>query len=102
MTTYLLLAVPFLAIAVAALLVARRRTGGPAWSVVGATAAVLLVMTVVFDNVIVGVGLVAYDDARTLGVRLGAAPVEDLAYAVAAALLLPALWRLLARRDGAR
>ena len=93
--TYAALAVPFLALATAVLVLARRRTGGPSWRQVGLVAAVLLVLTVVFDNVIVGVGLVGYDEARILGVRLGVAPVEDLAYAVAAALLMPALWRLL-------
>ncbi len=104
MTTYLLLAVPFLAVALAALLVARRRTGGPGWREVGVGLAVLLVLTVVFDNVIVGAGIVGYDASRILGVRMGVAPVEDLAYALAAGLLLPALWRLTEGRSarGAR
>jgi lycopene cyclase domain-containing protein len=98
-TTYLLLAVPFLAVALGTLLVARRRTGGPGWREVGIGLGVLLVLTVVFDNVIVGAGLVGYDTSRTLGVLMGVAPVEDLAYAVAAGLLLPALWRLTARGE---
>ena len=104
MTTYVLLAVPFLAAALAVLLVARRRTGGPGWREVGIGLAVLLALTVVFDNVIVGVGIVGYDASRILGVRMPVAPVEDLAYALAAGLLLPALWRLTDRRSarGAR
>ncbi|MCV2393029.1 lycopene cyclase domain-containing protein [Actinotalea sp. M2MS4P-6] len=96
--TYALLAVPFLVAALVVLVVAQRRTGGPSWRVVGGVVGVLLVLTVAFDNVIVGVGLVGYDDDLTLGVRLGVAPVEDLAYAVGAALLLPAVWRLLGAR----
>lgn len=94
-TTYLVLAVPFLAAALGVLLLARWRTGGPSWRVVGLVLTVLVVLTVVFDNVIVGVGLVDYDEQLILGMRMPVAPVEDLAYAVAAALLLPALWRLL-------
>lgn len=100
MTTYLLLAVPFLAVALVALLVARRRTGGPGWRAVGVGLVVLVGLTVVFDSVIVRAGIVGYDTSRTLGVRMGVAPVEDLAYAVAAGLLLPALWHLAGR--GAR
>ncbi|MDO8106303.1 lycopene cyclase domain-containing protein [Isoptericola sp. b441] len=97
MIAYLLLAVPFLAVALGVLLLVRRRTGGPNWAVVVACLLVLVALTAVFDNVIVAAGIVGYDPARTLGVRLGVAPVEDFAYAVAAALLLPALWRLLDR-----
>ncbi|OMH32432.1 lycopene cyclase domain-containing protein [Tersicoccus sp. Bi-70] len=67
-----------------------------------ATLAVMLVLTVVFDSVIVGVGLVAYDPARISGVYVGRAPVEDLAYTVGAVLVLPALWRLLGTRSGRR
>lgn len=98
MTTYVLLGVPFLLVALAVWLVARARTGGPGLAVTALTMAALLVLTAVFDNAIVGAGIVGYDDARTLGVRLGVAPVEDLLYSVAAALLLPALWRLAAPR----
>jgi lycopene cyclase domain-containing protein len=69
--------------------------------VTGAVAGiVLLAMTVVFNNVIVTLQIVAYDPARILGVRVGAFPIEDLAYAVGAAFLLPALWVLFDRTGG--
>lgn len=110
---YALLAVPFLAVAVltavAAGLVAARRAGSRGRAVSGRRIAMvsgivagvaLLVMTVVFNNVIVTLGIVAYDPARISGVRVGAFPVEDLAYAIAAAFLLPALWVLLERTGG--
>jgi lycopene cyclase domain-containing protein len=58
----------------------------------------LVALTAVFDNVIVGSGIVAYDESRILGVRLGVAPVEDFSYAIVAALALPALWVLLRPR----
>ncbi|WP_378144104.1 lycopene cyclase domain-containing protein [Cnuibacter sp. UC19_7] len=59
---------------------------------------VLLVMTAVFDNVMIAVGLVAYAPDRISGAFIGIAPVEDFAYAIAAAVLLPSLWVLLEPR----
>lgn len=96
--TYALLNVPFLLAAVAFLLVVRRRTGRPGWRALGVTAAVLLLMTAVFDNVMIRIGLVAYDDALRLGPQIGVAPVEDFAYTVVAVLALPALWVALGER----
>lgn len=100
--TYLLLdlafLVPVVLVAVAALVVRRPPRG----RAVALAAVILLVMTVVFDNVIVGLGIVAYDPARILGIRMPIAPVEDLSYTIAAVLLLPALWSLLGKRKGAR
>ena len=62
------------------------------------TLAVLLVLTAIFDNVIVGLGIVGYDEAKISGVLVGVAPLEDFAYTVAAVLMLPALWMLLPAR----
>jgi lycopene cyclase domain-containing protein len=59
------------------------------------TGVALLAMTGVFNNVIVGLGIVAYDPALVLGARIGLFPVEDLAYSVGAVLLLPSCWVLL-------
>ncbi len=98
MTTYLWIAagvaVPVSAVALAVLARAGRRVLLPAL----AGLVVLLALTAVFDNVIVGSGIVAYDESRILGARLGVAPVEDFSYAIVAALALPALWVLLGRR----
>lgn len=99
--TYTLLNIVFLAVValvgVAAIL-ARR---SPDWRAVGLAAVLMLTLTAVFDNVIIGTGLVAYDDALISGVRIGVAPIEDFAYTVAALVLLPAVWELLPRRGGA-
>lgn len=57
----------------------------------------LLAMTIVFDNVIVGLRIVAYDPTRISGAHFGFIPVEDLAYSVAAVILLPSLAILLSR-----
>ena len=102
--TYLALNAVFLAavaIVVLVAVVAARRRGGERirWGALGIAGAALLAMTAVFDNVMIGVGLVGYDDDRISGLRIGVAPVEDFAYAVAAVLLLPALWHLTARRQ---
>ena len=78
-----------------AAIVARRL---PRWSAVGIAAGIPLVVTAVFDNVMIGVGLVAYDPAHTSGVTLGLAPIEDFAYAIAAVGMLPALWTLIGSR----
>ncbi|WP_250446399.1 lycopene cyclase domain-containing protein [Actinotalea sp. C106] len=72
----------------------------PSLRALGIAAVVLLVMTAVFDNLMIRSGLVAYDDAERIGWSIGVAPVEDFAYSVAAVLLLPALWHLLGRRRG--
>ncbi|NCT92379.1 lycopene cyclase domain-containing protein [Cellulomonas sp. APG4] len=96
--TYALLNLPFLVAALVVLLVARRRTGAPGWRGLGVAAVVLLAMTAVFDNVMIRIGLVAYDDVQRLGPQVGVAPIEDFAYTVLAVLLLPALWSLLGAR----
>lgn len=116
--TYALLAVPFLGVAVlvavlAGVVSARRRRAdrpgaragaaagarGPRSAVLAGVVAgvALLVMTGVFNNVIVGLGIVAYDPALVLGARVGLFPVEDLAYSIGAVLLLPSCWVLLER-----
>ncbi|OYX55955.1 MAG: lycopene cyclase [Micrococcales bacterium 32-70-13] len=95
--TYTLLNVVFLAVvalvAIAAV-VARR---APRWRAVGLAAVLLLALTAIFDNVIIGTGIVAYDDSLISGVLIGLAPIEDFAYTVAALVLLPAVWELLRR-----
>jgi lycopene cyclase domain-containing protein len=100
--TYLLLDLPFLGavalVAVAALL-ARR---APRWRAIGLAAIPLVVLTAIFDNVIVATGVVAYAPDRISGIRLGVMPVEDFAYAIAAVVLLPALWSLLPASRGPR
>ena len=73
-------------------IVARKQ---PRWSGVGITLALLLLMTAVFDNIMIGVGLVGYDSSLISGAFIGIAPLEDFAYAIAAVVLLPTLWSLL-------
>ena len=62
------------------------------------TSAVLLTLTVVFDNIIVGTGIVDYDQELISGVMMPIAPIEDLAYAIGAVLLVPTLWEIVGAR----
>ena len=98
--TYTTLAVPFVgcAIVVLALAVTVRRPGRAWWLATGVTLVALLVLTVVFDNLMIAADLFRYDGAHTSGVTVGRAPVEDLAWPVAAAVGLPALALLLPGR----
>jgi lycopene cyclase domain-containing protein len=96
--TYLLVAGGVLVPVAVVALVVLARAGRRALVAAAAALGVLLVLTAVFDNVIVGTGIVGYDPARILGLRIGVAPIEDFAYPVAAALALPALWTLLGPR----
>ena len=94
--TYLLLNLPFLAMtAVVTLLTASRPGFGRRMTASAIAAAVLIALTAVFDNVMIGIGLVGYDASRISGVFVGIAPLEDFAYAVAALVLLPSVWVLL-------
>jgi lycopene cyclase domain-containing protein len=60
--------------------------------------AVLLVMTAIFDNFIVGTGIVDYDPELISGVRIGVAPIEDFFYTFAAVVIIPSLWNWLRSR----
>ena len=92
--TYWLLNAVFLAVVAAVALAAVLSRRAPRWRSTGLVLVVVLVMTVVFDNVMIGVGLVGYDASKTSGVLIGLAPLEDFAYAVAVVVLLPSLWVL--------
>jgi lycopene cyclase domain-containing protein len=87
--------IPPVVIAVVAALV--RRPLRAWWTTTAITALVLVALTVVFDSLMIAVDLFRFDDEALTGVRL--APVEDLAWPLAAALLLPALWQLLGKDE---
>ena len=68
------------------------------WSTLCYTLVALLLMTAVFDNFIVGSGIVAYDAELLSGVFIGFAPIEDFAYTLVAAVLIPMTWWWLGSR----
>lgn len=101
--TYALISLPFLAAALAVTLAsavrprfARRMLAS------AATAVVLLALTAVFDNVMIAAGLFSYPADRISGLKIGLAPLEDFAYPLAAAFLVPAVFALLPRNAGRR
>ena len=56
-----------------------------------ATVLALCVLTVVFDSLMVMADLFRFDESQLTGVRVWRAPLEDLAWPLAAGLALPAL-----------
>ncbi len=98
--TYWLINIPFLAAAglVFAAAIALRRA--PSARALLMATGVMMLLTAVFDNAIIGFGLVDYDEELISGLRVGFAPIEDFAYTVAALLIIPALWHVMAARPG--
>ncbi len=93
--TYVILSVAVLAlIAVVTVPTLRRLRARP----IVLTGLALIALTAVFDNVIVGTGIVAYDESLISGIRVGSAPIEDFSYTLGAVMLVPALWTWLAPR----
>ena len=74
-----------------------RRVPRGAAAAAGLSVAALWVLTAVFDNVMIASGLFDYGGHALAGFRVGLAPVEDFAYPLGAALLLPAVWLMLTR-----
>lgn len=52
---------------------------------------VLGLMTIVFDNIMISLGLFGYGNGTLLGAYIGVMPIEDLAYPAIAVLLIAAL-----------
>lgn len=100
--TYWLLNAVFLIPALAVGILAAAKVPGPrrksALAAAGCAAVVVLVLTAVFDNIMIAAGLFSYAPDLISGLSVGLAPLEDFAYPVAAVLLLPALWMLLGER----
>jgi small toxic polypeptide LdrA/B/C/D len=94
--TYALLAVPFLAAGLLLALLATRRLPHPRpwWTATLLVGAALVVLTGIFDSLMVAADLFRYRDAALLGPRVLLTPVEDLAWPVFAVLAVPALWEL--------
>jgi len=74
-------------------LVSRKRPAAIALPVLAAMALMLL-LTAIFDNLMIFAGLFDYGTHTLSGLRIGLAPIEDFAYAACAVLLGPGLWWL--------
>lgn len=97
--TYTLIVIPFVLLtAVVTLATARRPHFGRRMAASALAAAVLLVLTAVFDSAMIAADLFTYPEHLISGYRIGLAPVEDFAYPICAAFLLPAIATLLGPR----
>lgn len=94
--TYAVLAYYFMGLAavVTAIAALVRRPGSRWWGQTVLTTVGLLILTIVFDNVIIALDLVGYDESQLSGVYLALVPIEDLAWSVVAGMMVPSLWLL--------
>ncbi len=94
MATYIALNLIFLTAVLGVLAWRKVLTCGRA---VWLTLVVLLVTTIVFDSLLIHLGMFTYPADKILGIHVGLAPIEDLFYALLAGLAVPAIWRGLDR-----
>jgi lycopene cyclase domain-containing protein len=91
---YLALNVVFMLIAFGVLNVFVRKSP---WKLIGWTLLVMVLVTLIFDNVIVALGIVDYDATKISGLVLGLVPIEDFAYTVVSVLAVSAIWHKLTK-----
>jgi len=97
--TYPLIVLPFAVISVLVTVATVRRPAfGRRMAASAIAAVVLIALTGVFDNLMIAAGLFTYPEEHLSGLRIGLAPIEDFAYAVCAAFLVPAVFTLLPAR----
>lgn len=92
--TYLTLNLLFVAASLLALLLVPKNR----WSAYLVGLVPMVIMTAVFDNLIVSAGIVAYDPTKITGIMIGAVPIEDFAYTIAAVAIVPSVWSAMINR----
>lgn len=88
MATYLLINVLFVIMTAICLRMRLKRPSKKWWVMLLA----LLVLTAVFDSMLVYFSVIDYAPEKILGIRIGYAPIEDFFYAVYAAMIVPFIW----------
>lgn len=91
MMTYILLNLMFLFTAILFLPKKLSRPLRAFW----VTLLVVIVLTALFDPVIIALGIVDYDITKTLGILWFGAPVEDFFYALYSVIIVPLIWHRL-------
>ena len=91
---YLALNVTFMLIAFVTLNLLSRKSP---WRAISFTMFWMLLVTLVFDNIIIGLEIVGYDKTKISGILLGLAPIEDFAYTVVAVLAASIIWTKLTK-----
>ena len=88
--TYLILNFVFISLCVTVLWGVLRKPNKTWWI----TLIVLLLLTLVFDNIMLWACLFEYNTDKLTNLYIGLAPIEDFFYAILAAILIPALWQI--------
>lgn len=98
--SYLGLATVFVGVTlpVLAIAIVTRRPSARWWAAVGLTAASLMVLTAVFDSIMIAADLFRFDESALTGIHVWLAPIEDFAWPIAAAILIPSTMLLLTTR----
>ena len=94
--TYVILNLIFL-VCIAGLFMQYLRKPTKSWLIM---LGVLLVLTAIFDSIIIWAGIVGYDSEKILGIYIGFAPIEDFFYAILAAMIVPILWNVFDTKKG--
>jgi len=92
--TYLTLNLLFVAASLLALLLVPKNR----WPAYLVGLVPMVIMTAVFDNLLVSAGIVAYDPTKITGIMIGAVPIEDFAYTIAAVTIVPSVWSAMINR----
>ena len=94
--TYLALNLVFMLVAFVSLILISRKNP---WRAIGFTMVWMILMTLVFDNVIIALGIVGYGENKISGLLLGLAPIEDFSYTVVSVLAVGILWHKFTRTN---
>ena len=65
------------------------------WRILSFTLLGMLLVTSIFDNIIIGLNIVNYDSSKLSGWFIGLAPIEDFAYTVVSVLAVATIWNRL-------
>ena len=91
MATYLILNIVFLVVTVVLLASFRSLKIGKKTFIIGV---ILMILTVIFDSMIINSEIVGYDKSRLLGLYAYKAPLEDFFYTIFAVIAVPSIWFL--------
>lgn len=75
------------------------RTGLVRRRVFWATYPIVVIFQLIFNGILTGRGVVRYDPAAIIGIRVASAPVEDLVFGFALVLMSLSVWVWWERQD---
>ena len=93
--TYLILNLLFLITLIMFLPTSFRKLPKAWWLTLGG----IVVLTAIFDPIIIYLNIVDYDPSKLLGIYFFGAPIEDFFYALYAVCIVPLVWNRLGERN---